>query len=66
MHMGVREGVARLSGTKLPWQNRSNHGGRERVRNHSVAEVTVGHPPPRISRRKDFVSSLVENVEDFS
>ena len=28
-----------LSGTKIELQNRSDHGGRKRTRNHSVAEI---------------------------
>ena len=31
--------VPRLSGTKIASQNRSDHGGRKRARNHSAAEI---------------------------
>ena len=43
--------LANLSGTKIASQNRSDHGGRKRARDHSAAEIAGFFASPAAEKR---------------
>ena len=59
----------KFSGTKIASQNRSDHGGRKRARNHSAAEIAelfASAAAKRIASRQRFLGLASDSQENRS